>query len=58
MFWQCLKLFRYWKDIPDTISSVFLITFPLDPVTCLLGSIGIDDSPDLYSSDQAPVPGL
>lgn len=39
LMWRCPKLHCYWGDVTDTISSVFQIRVPLDPLICILGAI-------------------
>lgn len=41
MIWKCPKLFRYWKEVLDTISEVYMIPLERTPVVCVLG--GIDE---------------
>lgn len=39
LLWRCPKLFRYWRSVTNTISSVYQATVSLYPVTCLLGAV-------------------
>lgn len=39
MIWRCPKLFRYWKEVLDMISQVYMFNIPREPVVCLLGAL-------------------
>lgn len=39
MMWKCPKLLRHWQYVFNTISQVYQIPIPQDPVVCLLGAL-------------------
>lgn len=41
MIWKCPKLFRYWREVLDTISEVYMIPLSKKSISLFVG--GIDD---------------
>lgn len=42
MIWRCPQLFRYWAEVTNTISQVYIFRLNSDPIVCLLGALEID----------------
>lgn len=45
MFWRCLKLFRYWREVLGVIDQVFVVSPSLDVKLCVLGLVEGEANP-------------